>query len=357
MWCHVTRSRSAPPCFGLSEEDRAFRRVVRGFAEAEIAPFAADWDATHHFPVDAVLKMGELGLFGLPFPEEYGGAGADFLTLCIAIEEIARVDSSMAITLEAAVGLGAGPIFHFGSEEQKRRWLPDLAAAAFGLTEPDAGSDAGGTLTRAVLDGDEWVIDGAKSFITNSGTEITSLVNVTARTGGGGISTIIVPAGTPGFVVEPAYRKMGWHASDTHGLRFEGCRVPQENLLGELGSRAVSVGIADIGFAIDCFTTHADEFDQCCAEKPRIDSRRHTEPAMSTGTGVGDLWIYPLACARCGRQDPTSCGRNGLGGQCEQRWTAHDGCSSQRRVAIRGRVPRTRTRTAPEYAYSTTTRG
>ena len=225
--------------FGLSEEDRAFRRVVRGFAEAEIAPFAADWDATHHFPVDAVLKMGELGLFGLPFPEEYGGAGADFLTLCIAIEEIARVDSSMAITLEAAVGLGAGPIFHFGSEEQKRRWLPDLAAgralAAFGLTEPDAGSDAGGTLTRAVLDGDEWVIDGAKSFITNSGTEITSLVNVTARTGGGGISTIIVPAGTPGFVVEPAYRKMGWHASDTHGLRFEGCRVPQENLLGELG--------------------------------------------------------------------------------------------------------------------------
>ena len=189
--------------------------------------------------------MGALGLFGLPFPEEYGGGGADLTTLCVAIEELGRVDQSMAITLEAGVGLGANPIFQFGTEEQRQRWLPDLCAGralgGFGLTEPDAGSDAGGTRTKAVLDDatDEWVINGEKSFITNSGTSITSLVTVTAVTGTTGgspdISTIIVPAGTPGFVVQPPYRKMGWHASDTHGLTFVDCRVPAENMLGEPG--------------------------------------------------------------------------------------------------------------------------
>ena len=225
--------------FALSAEHEAFRRVVREFAEAEIAPNSEEWDRTHEFPTATVLAMGDLGLFGLVFPEEYGGAGADFLTLCIAVEEVARVDSSLAITLEAGVGLGANPIFRYGSDEQKDRWLPDLVAgrrlAGFGLTEPEAGSDAGATATRAELDGDEWVINGTKAFITNSGTDITSLVSITVRTGPEEISTIVVPSGTEGFVVEPAYRKMGWRASDTHGLVFEDCRVPAENLLGDRG--------------------------------------------------------------------------------------------------------------------------
>ena len=227
--------------FELDDEQEAFRKVVRDFAESEIAPHAEEWDRDHVFPLDAVRAMGELGLFGLPFPEEYGGSDADFTTLCVAIEELGRVDQSMGITLEAGVGLGASPIFHFGTEDQRQRWLPDLCAgralAGFGLTEPDAGSDAGATRTRAALDeaAGEWVIDGAKAFITNSGTAITTLVTVTALTGPGEISAIIVPAGTPGFEVEPPYRKMGWHASDTHGLRFADCRVPVDNLLGARG--------------------------------------------------------------------------------------------------------------------------
>ena len=227
--------------FDFSPEQDEFRKVVRDFAEAEIAPHAADWDRDHHFPVEVVQAMGDLGLFGLIFPEEYGGAGADFTTFCIAIEEIARVDQSLAITLEAGVGLGANPIFQFGTEDQRQRWLPDLVAGrtlgGFGLTEPGGGSDAGATRTKAVHDeaAGEWVIDGEKSFITNSGSSITSIVTVTARTESG-ITALIVPAGTPGFEVLPAYRKMGWHASDTHGLAFSGCRVPEENVLGEVGS-------------------------------------------------------------------------------------------------------------------------
>jgi short-chain 2-methylacyl-CoA dehydrogenase len=225
--------------FELAPEQEAFRKVVRDFAESEIAPHAEEWDRDHTFPVDTVLAMGELGLFGLPFPEEYGGSNSDFTTLCLAIEELGRVDSSMAITLSAGVGLGANPIFRFGSEAQRQQWLPELCAGrklgAFGLTEPDAGSDAGATRTKAQRDNGEWVIDGAKAFITNSGTPITSLITVTAKTGTD-ISAIVVPAGTPGLVVEPPYRKMGWHASDTHGLRFDNCRVPEENLLGEEGS-------------------------------------------------------------------------------------------------------------------------
>ncbi|HUG75358.1 MAG TPA: acyl-CoA dehydrogenase family protein [Acidimicrobiia bacterium] len=225
--------------FSLSEEHEALRRLVREFAEREIAPHAEAWDRDHHFPVDTVRAMGDLGLFGLTLPEEYGGGGSNLLALCIAIEELARVDASMALTLEAAVGLGAGPIARFGTDEQKQRWLPDLAAgralAAFGLTEADAGSDAAGLRTRGALDGDEWVIDGTKAFITNSGTELTSLIIVAARTGDDEISTIIVPSGTPGLTVEPPYRKMGWRASDTRGLRFDGCRVPADHLLGERG--------------------------------------------------------------------------------------------------------------------------
>jgi butyryl-CoA dehydrogenase len=225
----------------LTDEQEQLRKVVRDFAEREIAPHAEAWDRDHTFPVDTVLGMGELGLFGLPFPEEYGGGGADLTTLCVAIEEIARVDHSMAITLEAGVGLGAAPIYRFGSEEQRQRWLPDLCAGralgAFGLTEPEAGSDAGGTRTTAKLDeaSNEWVIDGEKAFITNSGTPITTVITITARTGPGEISAVLVPAGTAGLTVAPPYRKMGWHASDTHGLHFSGCRVPEENLLGDRG--------------------------------------------------------------------------------------------------------------------------
>jgi butyryl-CoA dehydrogenase len=228
----------------LSAEHEAFRRTVREFAEAEVAPHVAQWDREHHFPVDLVHKMGDLGLFGLIAPEQYGGAGGDFISLCVAIEELGRVDQSIGITLEAGVGLGINPILEYGTAEQKERWLPDLVAgralAGFGLTEPGAGSDAGATRTKAVLDGDHWVVDGAKQFITNSGTEITSLVNVTARTGthesgSPEISTITIPAGTPGFVVEPPYDKLGWNISDTHALSFEAVRVPADHLLGERG--------------------------------------------------------------------------------------------------------------------------
>jgi butyryl-CoA dehydrogenase len=225
--------------FSPSPEQEAFRRVVREFAEAEIAPHAAAWDRAAEFPIDTVRKMGELGLFGLPFPEDYGGMGADFATFCIAVEEIARVDSSMAITLEAAVGLGVNPIHRFGSEEQKQRWLPDLlhgrALAAFGLTEPDGGSDAAATRSKAEQDGDEWVLNGEKAFITNSGTAITSLIIVTALTGPDEISALIVPTGTPGLEVGAAYHKMGWRASDTHPVRLEDCRVPADAMLGERG--------------------------------------------------------------------------------------------------------------------------
>jgi butyryl-CoA dehydrogenase len=225
----------------FTEEHDALRKVVRDFAEAEIAPHAEAWDRAHHFPEDVVRAMGELGLFGIPFPAAYGGGGGDLTMLCIAIEELARVDQSMAITLEAGVGLGANPIHRFGTEAQKQRWLPDLCAGrtlgGFGLTEPEAGSDAGGTRTTAELDEGRsaWVINGEKAFITNSGSALTAFVTITARTGPGEISTIVVPSGTPGFDVQPPYRKMGWHASDTHGLTFVDARVPADHLLGERG--------------------------------------------------------------------------------------------------------------------------
>jgi alkylation response protein AidB-like acyl-CoA dehydrogenase len=229
---------------GLPEDYRDLKATVADFARTVVAPVAAQHDRDHTFPYDVVKGMADMGLFGLPFPEEYGGMGGDYFALCLALEELGKVDQSVAITLEAAVSLGAMPIHRFGTEEQKQEWLPRLASGqalgGFGLTEPGAGSDAGGTTTTAVLDGDEWVINGAKQFITNSGTDITALVTVAAVTGTDAagrkqISTIIVPSGTPGFEVGPAYDKVGWNASDTHPLSFTDVRVPRENLLGEKG--------------------------------------------------------------------------------------------------------------------------
>ena len=226
--------------FELSAEHESFRAVVREFAEAELAPHVPQWDRDHRMPAKVITQMGELGLFGLTAPEEYGGSAADFTSLCVAIEEIGRVDQSIGATLEAGVGLGINPILTFGSDEQKRSWLPDLvsghAIAAFGLTEPEAGSDAAATRTRAELADGTWTVNGSKAFITNSGTDITSVITITARTGAEEISTIMVPAGTPGLTVEPGYDKLGWHMADTHGLTFDDCRVPEENLLGERGN-------------------------------------------------------------------------------------------------------------------------
>jgi short/branched chain acyl-CoA dehydrogenase len=247
--------------FTLNEEQEALRSTVADFAREVVAPVIGGYYERGEFPYDIVARMAKLGLFGLPFPEEYGGMGGDYFAFCLALHELARVDSSVAITLEAAVGLGAMPIFMFGSADQKDRWLPELCQgerlAAFGLTEPGGGSDIpGGMRTRARLDGDEWVIDGSKAFITNSGTSITSVVTVLALTGEPRaeatgpvsvdgvaapgrarpeISAIIVPSGTPGFTVGHEYSKVGWCASDTRELAFSGCRVPRENLLGAAG--------------------------------------------------------------------------------------------------------------------------
>ncbi|MCP3800465.1 acyl-CoA dehydrogenase family protein [Allokutzneria sp. A3M-2-11 16] len=227
------------PDYRLDAEQEDFRKTVADFASTVVAPQAHASDAAGTFPYDVVRQMGEMGLFGLPFPEEYGGMGGDYFALCLALEELARADSSVAITLEAGVSLGAMPVYRFGSDEQKRQWLPDLVAgtklAAFGLTEPGSGSDAAALRSTARLDGGEWVINGSKCFITNSGTDITSMITVAARTGEDEISSIIVPAGTPGLTVAPKYQKVGWRASDTRELSFDDLRVPEENLLGQRG--------------------------------------------------------------------------------------------------------------------------
>jgi len=260
--------------FRLSEEQEALRASVRDFAREQVAPVIAEHYEHKTLPYEVVRQMGKMGLFGLPFPEEYGGMGGDYFTLCLALEELARIDSSIAITLEAAVSLGAMPIYRFGTPEQKAHWLPRLtsgeALAAFGLTEPGAGSDAGATQTRAVLDETtgEWVINGSKAFITNSGTEITCLVTVVAVTGTKAdgskeLSTIIVPSGTPGFTVAPGYSKVGWCASDTHELAFDDVRVPAGNLLGPRGrgfaqflrildEGRIAIGALAVGLAQGC---------------------------------------------------------------------------------------------------------
>jgi short-chain 2-methylacyl-CoA dehydrogenase len=229
--------------FELSDEQRLLRDTVRDFARQEVAPVAEELDRTKAFPYELVAKMGELGLMGIPFPEEYGGGGADTLSYALAVEELTRVDSSVAITMAAHTSLGTMPIALWGSDEQKDDWLPALCSgkklAAFGLTEPEAGSDAGNTKTRAALEDGEWVVNGAKQFITNSGTEISGCVTITAVTGTGNgdreISNLIVPNGTPGYEPGEPYRKMGWNASDTRPLSFDDCRVPEGNLLGRRG--------------------------------------------------------------------------------------------------------------------------
>jgi short-chain 2-methylacyl-CoA dehydrogenase len=225
--------------FDLSPDHELIRRTVREFAQGEVAPVAEELDRTKSFPYEIVAKLGALNLMGIPFPEEYGGGGGDTLAYALAVEELTRVDSSVAITLCAHTSLGTQPVYLFGSEEQKREWLPRLCSGerlgAFGLTEPEAGSDAGNVKTRARLDGGEWTIDGAKQFITNAGTDISGMVCITARTGEEEISNIIVANGTPGYEQGEPYRKMGWNASDTRPLSFSDCRVPEENLLGPRG--------------------------------------------------------------------------------------------------------------------------
>ena len=231
----------------LPDHYEQLAKTVRDFAQSVVAPVAAKHDEEHSFPYEVVAGMADMGLFGLPFPEEYGGMGGDYFALCLALEELGKVDQSVAITLEAGVSLGAMPLYRFGTKDQKREWLPQLtsgrALAAFGLTEPGGGSDAGATRTTARIDDGHWVINGNKQFITNSGTDITNLVIVTAvtgnrsleHTGGKEISSILVPVPTEGFTAQPAYNKVGWNASDTHPLTFDDVRVPESNLLGDRG--------------------------------------------------------------------------------------------------------------------------
>ncbi|KGF15711.1 acyl-CoA dehydrogenase family protein [Corynebacterium freneyi] len=286
----------------LPAEYRELQSVVRQFANEVVDPVAYEHDRNHTFPYEIVAQMGEMGLFGLPFSEEYGGMGGDYLSLGIALEELAKVDQSVAITLEAGVGLGASPIYHFGNEEQKQKWLPDLTAgkalAGFGLTEPDAGSDAGATRTTAREDGDDFVINGAKQFITNSGTDITSLVTVTAVTGQSDngkkeISTIIVPSGTEGFVVEPAYDKVGWNASDTHPLTFTDVRVPQENLLGVRGRGFANFlsTLAEGRVAIAALATGAA---QGCVDE----SVKYAKERQSMGRAIAEYQAISFKIAR-----------------------------------------------------------
>lgn len=285
--------------------------VVREFAQQVVAPVSAKHDAEHSFPYDVVAQMGELGLFGLPISEEYGGSGGDYFALALALEELGRVDQSVAITLEAGVSLGAMPIYRFGNEEQKQLWVPDLAAgkklAGFGLTEPGAGSDASASRTRAKIEDGQWVIDGSKEFITNSGTDITSLVTVSAvtgvneSTGKKEISTIIVPTGTEGFTAEPAYNKVGWHASDTHPLSFNGARVPEENLLGERGrGYAYFLEILDEGrIAIAALATGAA---QGCLDE----AVSYAKTRQSFGAAIGKNQAISFMIARMASRVHTS---------------------------------------------------
>lgn len=285
----------------LPDEYQQLAKTVRDFAREVVAPVAAEHDAEHSFPYEIVAGMAEMGLFGLPFPEEYGGMGGDYFALCLALEELGKVDQSVAITLEGGVSLGAMPVYRFGTEEQKQQWLPPLAGGtalgAFGLTEAGGGTDAGATKTTARLEDGHWVINGSKQFITNSGTDITRLVTVTAVTSASGdsreISAILVPVPTPGFVAEPAYNKVGWNASDTHPLSFTDVRVPEENLLGERGrGYANFLQILDEGrVAIAALATGAA---QGCVDE----SVKYARERTAFGTAIGRFQAIEFKIAR-----------------------------------------------------------
>jgi alkylation response protein AidB-like acyl-CoA dehydrogenase len=285
----------------LSTEQLELKKTVEAFAREVVAPVMHAHDEAHTFPYEVVKQMGDMGLFGLPFPEEYGGMGGDYFTLCLALEELGRVDQSVAITLEAGVSLGAMPVYRFGTEEQKQEWLPQLtsgqALGAFGLTEAGGGSDAGATRTTARLEDGEWVINGTKAFITNSGTDLTRLVTVTAVTGESNgkkeISSILVPVPTPGFTAEPAYSKVGWNASDTHPLTFDDVRVPESNLLGTRGrGYANFLSILDEGrIAISALATGAA---QGCVDE----SVKYAKQREAFGRPIGQNQAIAFKIAR-----------------------------------------------------------
>jgi short/branched chain acyl-CoA dehydrogenase len=308
-----------PVNFDLTDEQRQIRGTVRDFAREEIAPHAAGYDESGEFPYDLVAGMAELGLFALPFPESVGGSGGDFLSYCLALEEIARADAAVAITLEAAVSLGISPIVSFGTAAQREQWLPDLLAGtrlwAFGLTEPEAGSDAGGTKTRAQPSDGEWVVNGVKSFITNAGTDISAGVTITAVTGTDGnepqISAIAVERGTPGYTQAAKYRKLGWHASDTRELIFEDCHVPRANLIGAEGGGyrqflqileggRVAIAALSVGLAQACldaslsYSVNRRQFGQPIA---RFQATQFKLADMATQIELSRLMTWRAACA------------------------------------------------------------
>ena len=299
--------------FDLSEEHELLRRTVREFAEERIAPVAEELDREHRFPYDIVSELAELGMMGIPIPEEYGGAGSDTLSYAIAIEELTRIDSSIAITVAAHTSLGTMPIYLFGTEEQRREWLPPLASgerlAAFGLTEPEAGSDAGATRTRAELRDGSWIVNGSKIFITNAGTDITACVTITARTGTDEISNLIVPNGTPGYEISPPMDKLGWRASDTRELSFRDCAVPEANLLGRRGEGfrqfleildggRISVAAMGVGLAqgaYDLAAGYARERQQFGQPISRFQAIQFKLADMATEIEAGRNLVYKAA--------------------------------------------------------------
>jgi len=299
--------------FDLGQEHELVRSTVRAFAEERVAPVAEELDRESRFPYDLVAEMAELGLMGMTIPEDYGGGGADTLAYALAVEELTRVDSSVAITMAAHHSLGTLPIYYFGNEEQKRQWLPGLASgkklAAFGLTEPDAGSDAGATRTRAELREGQWVIDGSKIFITNAGTDITACVTITARTGDDEVSNLIVPNGTPGYEISKPMKKLGWHASDTRELSFKDCSVPEDNLLGPRGQgfrqfleildggrisvAAMGVGLAQGAYDLAC--SYAHERKQFGRPISKFQAVQFKLADMATEIEAGRALVYKAA--------------------------------------------------------------
>jgi len=299
--------------FALTDEQELIRRTVREFAETKVGPVAEELDREARFPYELVAELGGLGLMGLPVPEEYGGAGGDTVSYAIAIEELTRIDSSVAITVAAHTSLGTMPILLFGNEEQKREWLPRLASgqalAAFGLTEPDAGSDAGATRTTAELRDGEWVVDGSKMFITNAGTDITACVTITARTGEDEISNLVVPNGTPGYEISAPMHKLGWRASDTRELSFRSCAIPEGNLLGERGNGfrqfmeildggRISVAAMGVGLAqgaYDLAVSYAQERHQFGQPIASFQAIQFQLADMSTEIEAGRQLVYRAA--------------------------------------------------------------